>query len=114
MNKYLEQFCEEHGLFEKEYLPEDEQERLNSLDPDSEENPFEKYSYEPNGKYEYRFFIKIPLQFSDSELNNIILVELLNKSEEMNKKQNTITNILIFWCVLTIIGILLSLFGYFG
>jgi hypothetical protein len=53
MNKYLEKFYEDYNLFEKEYLPEDEQERLNSLSVDSDERPFEKYSYEVNGLYEY-------------------------------------------------------------
>lgn len=114
MNKYFEQFYEEYDLYEKEYLPEEEQERLNSLPPDSNEEPFAMYGYEPNGLYEYRFFRKIPLQLSDSQLNNIILLKLLEQSEDMNKKQSTIKNILIFWCILTVIGIVipLLLFGF--
>ena len=109
MNKYFEHFYEEYELFEKEYLPEDEQERLNSLPLDSDEEPFAMYSYEPNGLYEYRFFKKIPLQLSDSQLNNILLLKLLEQSEQMNNKQRTIKNILIFWCTLTVIGIVLPL-----
>lgn len=109
MNKYLEQFYQEYDLFEKIYLPEDEQERLNSLNSDSEERPFEKYSFEPDGEYAYRFFTKIPLQFSETELNNIILIELLKKSKGIDNKQKTIRNILILWCVLLIIGFLLAL-----
>ncbi len=109
MNKYFEQFYEEYNLFEKEYLPEEEQERLNSLSVDSDEQPFEKYDYEANGSFEYRFFKKIPIELSDLELNNIILFKLLEQSKEMNKKQTVIKNIMIFWCILSILGILIPL-----
>lgn len=109
MNKFYEHFYEEYDLYEKEYLPEEEQERLNSLPLDSDEEPFAIYGYEPNGLYEYRFFKKIPLQLSDSQLNNIILLKLLEESKYMNKKQNTIKNILIFWCILTVMAIVLPL-----
>ncbi len=107
MNKYLEQFYVEYNLFEKEYLPEEEQERLNSLSVDSDEQPFEKYDYEANGSFEYRFFKKIPLELSDIELNNIILYNLLQQTKEVNKKQTVIKNIMIFWLILTIIVVLL-------
>ncbi len=114
MNKLFEHFYEEYDLYEKEYLPEEEQKRLNSLMFDSDEEPFAMYGYEPNGLYEFRFFKKIPLQLSELQLNNIILLKLLEESKDINKKQSTIKNILIFWCVLTVIGVVLPLllFGF--
>ena len=96
MNKYFEQFYEDYNLFEKEYLPEEEQERLNSLSVDSDEQPFAKYAYEANGSFEYRFYKKIPIELSDIELNNIILHKLLEQSKEINKKQTVIRNVVIF------------------
>ncbi|PYG86867.1 hypothetical protein LY28_02688 [Ruminiclostridium sufflavum DSM 19573] len=109
MNKNIEQFYEKYGLFEKEYLPEEEQERLNALGPDSGEKAFGKYGYEPEGLYEYRFYRKIPPQLTDLQLNNIVLLKLLEKTEDMNSKQNTIKNILIFWLILTVLGVVIPL-----
>lgn len=48
----------------------------------------------------------IPTEVSDEERNNYIQMSLLDSIRMLNNKINTMKNIMIFWVVLTVIGII--------
>lgn len=117
MNKlledYREQFIEENDHYEKVYLSKYEQDRLNQqvIEKNYKEgNPFEEYYYEETEDDLYRFYDTKPMEVSDSELNQYISMKMLEVTKEMNEKQNTIKDILIFWLILTIISIIGSIY----
>ena len=114
MNKIIEEyrkkFIIENDFYEKVYLTDEEQEKLNQLVHngfENEESPFKKYKYENIGSSKYKFYEAKPIEVSDSELNQYISMKMLDLTKEMNDKQSTIKNIMVFWVILTII----SLFG---
>lgn len=116
--KYIRQFIEENDYYDRVYLPDPEQEKLNRLVNqekfDDKNNPFEKYGYEEIKDDLYRFFEKRPKEVTDFELNQYIFIKMLELSKSMDKKQNTIKRILIFLLALTIVNALVSILIIFS
>lgn len=115
LEKCREKFIEDNDYYEKVYLPEEEQERLNQkiIERDyneGEENPFNKYSYEETEDNLYKFYEKKPMHIPDSELNQYISLKMLELTKAMDEKQKTMKNIMIFWLILTIISLISSLY----
>ncbi len=113
LEKYRDQFIEDNDYYEKVYLLEDEQEKLNQQIIENnykESNPFEEYYYDETEDGLYKFYEKKPKEVSDAELNQYISIKLLELNKSMNEKQSTIQGILIFWLILTIISLLITLY----
>ena len=102
--QYRKKFIEENDFYEKEYLPEEEQEELRKRfeENEIEDNPYE-YERTENG---FRFYVKKPAEVSESILNQYILMKTLDYTKAMDEKQNTMKNIMIFWLILTIINLI--------
>ena len=119
MNKQFEeykmQFIEENGLYDKEYLSEEENDELNQKidEGTATGNPFEDYDYEYEREYNwYKFYKKVPYEISESDLNLYIAMNILKINKSMEQKQNTMKNIIVFWYVLTFIYIGISIYLY--
>lgn len=116
LEKYRDEFSEDNDYYEKVYLPEDEQQKLNQQvieDNFKESDPFELYYCEETEGNLYRFYEKKPKEVSDAELNQYISLKMLELTKAMNEKQNTIQIILIFWLILTIISLLGTIYAIF-
>lgn len=73
----------------------------------------EKYQVEEDESYNIKFYTEEPEETSDEELSQYISLKLIEKLESLEKKQETMKSIMIFWFVLTIIGIICVVyFGY--
>lgn len=113
LEEYYENFIEENDYYEKVYLPNDEQERLNRQVKEgwgSEESPFDKYYYDIASMNTYRFYEKKPIEIIDSELSQFISLKMFELTKSMEQKQNTIKSIMIFWLILTIINLIGSIY----
>ncbi len=117
MSKLLEecrvQFIKDNDYYDKVYLNESEQEKLNRQiieDNFKDSNPFEDYYYDETEDGLYKFYEKKPKEVPDAELNQYISLKMLELNKSMNEKQNTIRGILIFWLVLSILSLLITLY----
>lgn len=57
-----------------------------------------------------RFYTEESETVTDEELSQYVLLKMLDKLDNLDKKINTMKNIMIFWCALAIISIIFSLF----
>jgi len=53
---------------------------------------------------------KIAHQLSDEDLNKLLSLKMLDYTKSQDEKLKTIKNIIVFWAVLTIIGLIISLY----
>lgn len=101
-------------LYHKEFLSEEENEKLSEEyllgDSNTKDKILEVYNFDYNEKnFEYHFYKQIPVSISEKEMNEYILIKVLNNIESMNEKLSIIKYVIVFWFILTIIGILLLL-----
>ncbi|AJA48637.1 hypothetical protein CPAST_c25680 [Clostridium pasteurianum DSM 525 = ATCC 6013] len=52
-----------------------------------------------------KYYKKIPLNIDDSELALLIQLKIYERLEQIDNKQSTIKNIMVFWLIITIIGL---------
>lgn len=83
-------FYKEEEITKEEYKKLDKEERF-TLGSDLGEG--EKY------------YKKMPLNIDDSELAPMIQLKIYEKLQQIDNKQETIKNIMVFWLIITIIGL---------
>lgn len=52
---------------------------------------------------EDKYYKKVPIDIEDKELSLMVQLKIYEKLEQIDNKQSTIKNIMIFWFVITII-----------
>lgn len=59
--------------------------------------------------FENFYYRRIPLELTDEQLKTVILIETYKLNKDTNNKVSTIKSILVFWLVVSIIGLTLPL-----
>lgn len=99
--KYKDNFMV-NNFYNVEEIPEEE---YNSKAEDVKE-----YYYTELQGNNYKYFKKTPEQLSNEELNSFLQIRQFELTQQMDNKQNTIKNIMIFWMILTIINLIGSFY----
>lgn len=118
IEKHKEEFLNEYELgFKKEYFGEKENTDLNEVIQNGEQNEvnriLEEYNYDfDDGKNTYLFYKKVPLNYSKEDIDQFIQLKILEHTKNTNSNINTIKGIIVFWFVLTLLGLILALTNF--
>lgn len=112
--KFKEKFLTNNELnYERICVSEEENKKLNDFaffSPTAKEakilNDYYK-DVDERGRY---FYKKVPADISDEEIKQYAIMKSLEVLKSMDKKLDTIKNIMIFWLVLSIISIIGSIY----
>jgi hypothetical protein len=109
IENFKEAFIEKQGLnTSRKYVDEAEHKLL--LDKyrtrSGKKEVLENYEVEEDEGYNVRFYTEEEEETSDQELFQYVSLELLEKIDNLEKKQETMKNIMILWFILTVIGII--------
>lgn len=102
MSKSFDRYIDknlENIFYEKKEISFQEYERLPQAEKDN-------LVFENN-----QYYKKIPIDIDKNDVHTGLMIEIYKQLYMMNKKQNAIKNILIFFTLLTILSLLLSLLG---
>ena len=113
---YKKEFIKKH--LSKNYVSDEVNQELNKKYYSSEisqKEITEKYKFERDsdpGSSNLYFYTEGASEITDTEFSQYISMKIIDRMREMDNKINTIKNILVFWFILTIIGIVLSFITY--
>lgn len=74
----------------------------------NDDDTYEDTELGPDGKY----YKKVPVELSETELDNFIKYKTFDYINTMDAKLNTMKNIMVFWLVLVIIQLILGFIIY--
>lgn len=118
IEKCKQEFLEEYELgFHKEYFSSKENEVLNEIISNGEESKvsriFEEYPYEFDTLNDrYIFYRKTPLNYSKEDIDQFIQLKMLEYTKSTNSNIKTIKNFVVFWFVLTLLGLIISFINF--
>lgn len=93
--------CINNNFFNKEEI---DYEYYNDLSDEEKNN----YCEDELGLNKY--YKKIPIELSNEELGVCIQIRQLEIAEEMNQKQSIIKDIMIFWLIVSIVSIVITIY----
>jgi hypothetical protein len=113
VQEYKDNFLKEQKLtYNRIYVSDSENDKLNSEYNKSEINKAEikkNYRVEENAAGWLNFYTEQSETVTEQELSQYISIKLIQKLDSIDKKLYTMKNIMIFWLVLSIVGILVTL-----
>lgn len=109
IKEYKDNFLKQQKLtYRRTYVSDSENDRLNSKynNSESDKNEIEKvYQLEVNASGWLNFYTEQSEEVTDEEFLQYISMKLIQKLDSIDDKVDTMKNIMIFWVVLTIVGI---------
>ncbi len=114
MNSYIknvkDDFLKTHELtFRRIYLSDSENKEVLKKYKKNPDEIRQLYKVGEDTVGNIRFYTEISEEVSDKELSEYISIKAIQKLDSIDNKLSTIKNIMIFWCVLTILGIFCAL-----
>ncbi len=110
IKEYKDNFLKHQKItYRRTYVSDSENDRLNSKynNSKSDKNEIEKdYQVEVNASGWLNFYTEQSEEVTDEEFLQYISMKLIQKLDSIDDKVDTMKNIMIFWVVLTILGII--------
>jgi rubrerythrin len=113
IQEYKDNFLKQQKLtYRRIYVSDSENDKLNSKYNQSQSNKDEiekDFQVEKNASGWLNFYTEKSEEVTDEELSQYISMKLIQKLDGIDKKLDTMKNIMIFWLFLTILGMLVVL-----
>lgn len=114
MNSYLKKFKDDflktHELtFRRIYLPNSENKEVLKKYKKNPDDIRQLYKVAEDTVGNIHFYTEISEEITDKELSEYISLKSIQKLDSIDAKLSIIKNIMIFWCVLTVLGIISAL-----
>lgn len=90
-------------------------ENINNIFFEKEKISFQEYEQLSEGEKENiifddnTYYKKIPLDYKRDDIQTGLMLEIYKQLYVLNKKQSTIKDILIFFCIITVISIVITI-----